>query len=49
MNPDMWLNIGVTILFSVIKNPLSKGQYKKISLKVYQTIKAAFAGDPDFQ
>lgn len=46
---NMGINIVLTLLGSSIKNPKSKEQYKKAMLKVYNGIKTAFAGDPDFQ
>lgn len=48
MNLDILLSIGVTILLGSIKNPESKARVRKIALKVYTSIKTAFAGDPDF-
>ena len=46
---EFFINMGVTALFIAIKNPESKGKMKKIALKIYNTIKASYAGDPDFQ
>lgn len=45
---EYFINMGVTALFMSIKNPDSKAKMKKISLKVYLTIKAAYSGDSDF-
>lgn len=48
-NLEFFINMGVTALFFAIKNPASKAKFRKISLKVYNTIKSAYFGDPDFQ
>lgn len=48
MFEDYLISVGVTILLTAIKNPAKKATIKKIALKVYNAIKAAYAGDPDF-
>jgi hypothetical protein len=45
---EFWINMGVTALFVSIKSADGKAKLKKICLKVYNTIKAVYAGDPDF-
>jgi hypothetical protein len=45
---EFWINMGVTALFLAIKNPISKLKFRKISLKIFTTLKMTFAGDPDF-
>lgn len=45
---DFFINMGVTALFLSIKSSEGKAKMKKISLKVYNTIKSVYAGDPDF-
>lgn len=46
---NMGINFVLTALGTFIKNPKSKDAYKKAMLKVYNSIKTTFAGDPDFQ
>ena len=46
---NMAFNVTFTLIGQFIKNPTSKDQYKKVMLKLHNAIKAAFAGDPDFQ
>lgn len=46
---DFWVNMGVTALFVSIKSDAGKAKFKKISLKIFNTIKSVYAGDPDFQ
>lgn len=47
-----WVEMALAILFSVlkqvVKNPASKESLKRAMLKLYSSIKLAYAGDPDF-
>ncbi len=45
---DYLISAGVAILLSAIKNPAKKAQLRKVCLKIFNTMKIAFAGDPDF-
>lgn len=45
---DILINLGVSALLVSIKNPDKRVSMKAIFLKVFRTIKAAYAGDPDF-
>ena len=53
MNNDFLINMGINVVLTLIggfiKNPKSKEQYRKAMLKIFNAIKLAFAGDPDFQ
>lgn len=46
---DFWITMGTTAILTSIKNPEKRAGLKKIMLKIYTSIKAAYAGDPDFQ
>ena len=46
---QMIISMALAILLETIKNPTKKTTMKKAFLKVYQTIKTAYADDPDFQ
>lgn len=45
---DLFINLGVTAILASIKNPAKKASLKTIMLKVFNSIRAAYAGDPDF-
>lgn len=45
----MGINVVLQLTGGFFKNPASKAQYRRAMLKVYNAIKTAFAGDPDFQ
>ena len=45
---NMGINVVLTLLSNSIKNPNAKAQYRKAMLKIYNSTKLAFAGDPDF-
>jgi hypothetical protein len=45
---DLYVSMAVSVLLSTIKNPDKKAKLKTVFLKVYQTIKTVYAGDPDF-
>jgi len=45
---DFLLAMGISVLLQVIKNPDKKAAVKKQMLKVFNAIKANYAGDPDF-
>lgn len=46
---NMGINVVLTLLGQVIKNPASKESYRRAMLKIHNAIKLAFTGDPDFQ
>lgn len=46
---DLLIQFGITAVLMAIKSPSKKKTLKKAMLKVYNAIKAAYAGDPDFQ
>jgi len=46
---EMLINMAVSILLGVIKNPAKKEKVRKICVKVFNSIRAAFPNDPDFQ
>lgn len=48
MFEDYLISMGVTVLLLAIKGPKKKKQIRAIALKVYKSIKEAYAGDPDF-
>ena len=45
---EILINMGVSALLVAIKNPAKRVSMRAIFLKVFRSIKAAFAGDPDF-
>lgn len=45
---SMGINVVLTLLGQVIKNPKSKDNYRRAMLKIHNAIKTAFTGDPDF-
>lgn len=45
---QLYINIGVTVLLSVLKDPKKKEKFRKIAKKVFDAIRTAFPGDPDF-
>ena len=46
---QMIISMALAVILETIKNPAKQATMKKAFLKVYQTIKIAYAGDPDFQ
>lgn len=48
MNEELIISMAVAVILSTIKNPAKKASLKKAMLKVFTTIKTAYAGDPDF-
>lgn len=46
---DLLLSMGISVLLSSIKNAKKKATLKKQMLKVFTAIRAAYAGDPDFE
>ncbi len=44
----MALSILFEVIKSLFKNPDSKEELRRAMLKLYNAIKAAYAGDPDF-
>lgn len=48
MLEDYLVSMAVTVILSTIKNPAKKASLKKVMLKVFTSIRAAYAGDSDF-
>lgn len=48
MNEDLIITMAVSVVIASVKNPQKKTKMKKAMLKIYQVIKQAYAGDPDF-
>jgi hypothetical protein len=46
---DILINFGVSAVLAAIKNPVKRERLRKTFLKVFNAIKAAYAGDPDFE
>ena len=50
---DFWreflINNAIGMVLSSVTNPESQAKYKRAFLKMFKAIKAAFAGDSDFQ
>ena len=46
---DFLIQNSIGVILNSVKNPESKVKFRKAFLKVFNTIKAAFAGDPDFE
>lgn len=49
MSYEFFITMGAAAILASIKNEQSKAQFKKVMLKIYKGIKAAYATDPDFQ
>ena len=53
MNNELLINMGInivlTLLSGTIKNKKSKEQYRRAMLKIFNAIKLAFAGEPEFE
>ena len=53
MGEDFFINMGFSVVFTLLKGTIkseqSKAKYKAIVLKLFNPIRATFAGDPDFQ
>lgn len=49
MDYDFWITMGTAAILASIKNADKRVQLKKVMLKIVSSIKAAYAGDPDFQ
>jgi hypothetical protein len=45
---DILLAMGISVLLNAVKDPNKKAKIRKQMLKVFNAIKAAFSGDPDF-
>ncbi len=45
---DTLIQMAITVVLGAIKNPGKKATLKKAFLKVFNTIRATYAGDPDF-
>jgi hypothetical protein len=48
MLEDFLINMGVSALLVALKSPTKQKKMRKIFLKVFNAIKAAFPGDPEF-
>lgn len=46
---EMMIQMAFAVVLSTVKNPDKKAKLKKAFLKVFKTIKATYADDPDFQ
>lgn len=46
---DILIQWGITAVLAAIKNPAKKESLKKAMLKVFRSIRIAYADDPDFQ
>lgn len=46
---DLLFGMGISVILSMLKNPQKKAAIRKAMLKVFKGIKAAYAGDPEFQ
>lgn len=46
---DYFISMGVAILLKAVKDPIQKRKMRHIFLKVFNSIKAAFPDDKDFQ
>lgn len=46
---DLFITMAISVILSTVKNPESKAKLRKAMLKVFTTIKAQYASDPDFQ
>jgi hypothetical protein len=49
MDEDLLISMGTAIILSTVKNPKKRRSLKKIMLKIFNSIRAAYAGDPDFE
>lgn len=49
MDYSFFITMGTAAILASIKNPDSKAGLKKVMLKIYRSIKAAYAGDSDFE
>lgn len=49
MDFSFWITMGTAAILASIKNPESRAALKKVMLKIYKSIKAAYIGDPDFE
>lgn len=45
---DFVINMGVSALLIALKNPTKREKMRKIFVKIFNAIKAAFPDDPDF-
>ena len=43
------IGIAASIILNAVKNPQHKTQVRSVLLKIFNTIKNAYPGDPDFQ
>lgn len=49
MDFNFWIVMGSAAILASIKNPDARAGLKKVMLKIVRSIKAAYAGDPDFE
>jgi hypothetical protein len=45
---DIAIQLGITLVLNAIKNPAKKKALRKAMLKIFNAIKMAYPGDPDF-
>lgn len=45
---EIYISLAVSVILSTIKNPAKKASLKAALLKVFKTIRATYADDPDF-
>jgi hypothetical protein len=46
---DDFIAMAAAILLSRVKDPTKRTEIKAVCLKIFKTLKATYAGDPDFQ
>lgn len=53
MKNNFWIDMALSVIFSVLKQIIKNGESKEdmraACLKLYNTIKIAYSGDPDFE
>ena len=49
MDEDLIISMGTAIILSTVKNKAKRKRLKAVMLKIFNSIRAAYAGDPDFQ
>lgn len=46
---DELIDVGVTFLLKMLKDPKRTGKWKRTMLKVFKAIAVAYSGDQDFE
>jgi hypothetical protein len=49
MDYSIFIDMAVSVILKVLKSPQDKPKVKKIMVKIFSSIKAAYPNDPDFQ